>query len=203
MRVSALIQIGLLFAALALSAGCPGCGGPDAGPDAGTSAEVELGTGTIAWEPLASDAELELVAGPQGGHHFIVHTRARGIIPGDPARPGQIGNPSTTYEAFDQDGNRLNMDFPPYRLGYEQPGDGWSYLPSGRILQVEDEAVPDLPGQPVRITVRVQDASGVYGTDEGWIVAVAGQQDGDAGPVDAGPDAAADAGPVDAGTPDA
>lgn len=194
MKVRAAIEIALGFALLALP-GCPGGGGVDAG----ASVEVELGTGTIGWEPLAQDAELDLIAGPQGGHHFIVHARARGIVPGDPARPGQLGNPSTTFEAYDQDGSRLDLDFPPYRLGYEQPGDGWSYLPSGRILQVIEDQVPTLPGQRVRLTLRIQDATGAYGTDELWIVAREGDSP-DAGPPDAG---APDAGPADAAPPDA
>jgi hypothetical protein len=193
-KVRATIEIGLGFALLAL-AGCPGGGGVDAG----ASAQVELGTGTIEWEPLPEDTELDLIAGPQGGHHFIVHARASGIVPGDPARPGQLGNPATTFEAYDQDGNRLDLDFPPYRLGYEQPGDGWSYLPSGRILQVTQDAVPTLPGQRVRVTLRIQDVTGAYGTDEVWIVAREGEVP-DGGLPDAGP---ADAGPTDAAPPDA
>ena|GEM_PF-3452875 len=187
-------------AIVVLCASAIGCS-DGGGDDDGGNAVVELGTGTIDFEPMAADAELEIIAGPQGGHHFIVHARAQNIIPGDPSIPGLDANPRTTFAAFTETGEQIDMMFPPYTLGYRRDGD-WLVLPSGRILQVHDEVVDSLIGHRVRITVHVIDAAGTSGDDERWITAVAGQvPDNDAGVSDAGtPDAGA---MIDAGPPDA
>ncbi len=172
-----------IFALLALTA-CPGGGGsPDGGP-----LTVELGTGTLDWEPVTAEQDLVLVAGPQGGHHFIVHARAQGLVPGDPAQPGQSGNPHTTFRVFDEDGLQVDLDFPPYVLGYRESTGGWFVLPSGRILQVTESEVPRLYGSRVRITVQVEDVLDATGADERWVHVIedANPPDGDAG-VDAAP----------------
>src|SRR5262245_63880148 len=116
---------------------------------------VEVGTGSLDFEPIAAEADLELHAGPQGGHHFIVHARASGLVPGDPTQPGQQGNPSTWFKVFDEGGNQIDVMFPPYVLGYQDAGAGWYALPSGRILQVVEEMVEGLYGARVRIVVVV------------------------------------------------
>ncbi|HTM19982.1 MAG TPA: hypothetical protein VL172_05730, partial [Kofleriaceae bacterium] len=128
-----------------------------------------------------------LHAGPQGGHHFIVHARASGLIPGDPEQPGQEGNPDTLFKAFDEDGTQIDVMFPPYVLGYGDTHDGWFTLPSGRILQVSEDYVPTLVGTRVRITVDVQDVVGTTGADERWIHVIEELNPPDGG--DAGPDA--------------
>jgi hypothetical protein len=170
-----------IFALLSL-AGCPG----GKGADGGTMA-VELGTGSLDFEPIAAEQDLELHAGPQGGHHFIVHARASGLVPGDPAQPGQQGNPQTFFKVFDEGGEQIDVMFPPYVLGYADAGGGWYALPSGRILQVLEElVVPELYGARVRITVDVEDAAGATGSDERWVRVIEGPlADG----ADAGPDA--------------
>jgi len=141
-------------------------------------------------------AELELVAGPQGGHHFVVHVRARGIRPGDPSQPGESINPTTEFQVFDSDMVRIDAMFPPYLLGFRNAGAGWLALPSGRILQVLESEAARLYGERVLIRVRVEDSAGTAGTDEAWVTATEGQlPDADAGATDAG---VADAGP-DAG----
>lgn len=173
--------------------------GDDAG--IGGPASVELGTGTVDFESLSPDQELELVAGPQGGYHFIVHARMVGLEPGDPSRPGLPDNPRTSFGIHDESGTRLSPALPPYRLGYLEDEGGAHILPSGRILQIDDELVragrvPDLFGQRLRLTVELTDARGSTATDERWIVAALGgaAPGGDAGP---GPDAGPvpDAGP--------
>lgn len=161
---------------LGLGAGCPDeppGGPPDAGPDAG-GGTVELGTGSAAFEPLAAEQPLDIVAGPQGGYHFIVHARMREMAPGDPTMPGQPTNPSTTFSAFDESGVQIDVMNPPYRLGYEPaPGVAGAYdLPGGRILQLENAEVPRVAGGRVRITVRVRDAEGRVAEDERWVQAI-------------------------------
>lgn len=162
------------------------CGGDDGPPDPG-EAWVMLGTGTTEFRTLSTDQELILEAGPQGGHHFIVHARIFDLLPGDPAMPGQIGNPSTSFTVSDPGGNRLDVNQAPYRLGYEPIENGVFELPSGRILQVQEDLVESLYGQRVLIEVSVTDASGVEVTDERWVIATeqplpdGGPPTGDAG----------------------
>jgi len=141
-----------------------GACGDDGGPpiDAGIG-EVELGTGVDAFEPLVSD-QLELFAGPQGGHHFIVHARIAGFLPGDPTMPGSVDNPATTFAAFSAD-VQIDLRLPPYRLGYVEQSDGTFDLGAGRILQVDEAVVPDLYGAQVTLTVQVVDPAGTHGED--------------------------------------
>ena len=178
-------RVAFIFALLALTA-CPGGGSQDAG-----TMTVELGTGSLDWEPITPEQDLVLVAGPQGGHHFIVNARAQGLVPGDPEHPGQTGNPQTQFSVFDEDGLQVDLQFPPYVLGYVVGGGGWYVLPSGRILQVEESAVPQLYGSRVRIGVHVEDVLGAAGSDERWVHVIEDPNlpDGDAG-VDAALDTA-------------
>lgn len=148
------------------------CGGDDDAPDAGppVGGTVELGTGTSRFEEIEPEGELGLVAGPQGGHHFIVHARMTGLVPGDPSSPGEIGNPSTRFTVESEDGARLDIDMAPYRLGYEELGeDGVFTLPGGRICQVLEEAVDEIDGGRVRLRVEVTDVRDRIATDDVWV----------------------------------
>lgn len=148
------------------------CGGDDDGPDAGPpiGGTVELGTGTNAFEPVAEESEQGLVSGPQGGHHFIVHARMTGLVPGDPTSPGEIGNPSTVFTVENEAGERLDIDMAPYRLGYEELDDDGVYtLPGGRICQVLEDAVEEIDGGHVLLRVEVTDARDRIATDEVWV----------------------------------
>jgi hypothetical protein len=171
------------FRAIACLAAAGGCG-DDSGPS-GPTGTAELGTGTTEWEPIADRGEpgLDLFAGPQGGHHFVVHARIRGMAPGDPELPGQITNPSTRFAVFRSDGVQVDLMFPPYRLGYIEHPDGFHHLTSGRILQVHEEVVADLIGEVVRITLSVEDADGVTDQDERTVTVLEGP------PVELPPDA--------------
>jgi hypothetical protein len=170
-----------LLAAAALSAGCGGGGDPgddgddgadgDSGDSGGSGGSVELGTGTTAFEPVGEESELVLVAGPQGGHHFVVHARISGLDPGDPSQPGLVSNPATRFSVTDEDGARLELEMYPYRLGYELV-DGHYVLPSGRIVQVREAAVPSLYGSRAHIEVEVTDAEGQTASDGRWVIAV-------------------------------
>lgn len=159
-----------LASVLALVVACsdPGPLRPDASPG---EAQVEIGTGAVAFEPLVEEQPLILHAGPQGGFHFVVHVRMRGLAPGDPERTGQPGNPVTWFRVFDQDG--AQVDIPePRTLGYEDAGDGWHVLPSGRIVRVVNARVPALYDARVLLQVQVEDESGRRAQDEVWIRAV-------------------------------
>lgn len=189
-----LLRIGICSVALGALSGCSGASqAPDAGRDApATTARVEIGTGTVEFEPLADGDELILWAGPQGGHHFIVHARIQNLSPGDWQQPSLPENPTTRFLAFDEAGVQLDLSLPPYALGYRDIGDEWLYLPSGRFLRLIEAEVQRLFGTRVRIRVEVEDADGNTASDERWIVAVPETVAADAGPIDAPP---ADAGP--------
>lgn len=136
---------------------------------------IELGTGSLAFEPLAPDAPLVLVNGTQGGNHFIVNARIQGLLPGNPSRPGQLGNPLTRFLLFREDGTRIDALLPPYRLGYRESGD-WHELPSGTILRVNQEMiddeglVPAIYGERIRIRVEIRDASEEEAGAEIWVI---------------------------------
>lgn len=182
-----MIRWALLAASMAAFSACSG--GDD---DGGSGGEVELGTGTLAWEPLADEAELTIIAGPQGGHHFIVHARIRDLEPGDQSVPGSEHNPTTGFFAYLADtGEQMDLGLPPYHLGYgDGDADGFSYLASGRLLILDDRAgVAQWYGQRVRLRVQVEDERGRRASDERIVIAV---ED------DNPPDGLADAGAVDA-----
>lgn len=164
-----------IFAVLA--AGCPSKNNGDA--------SVELGTGTTDFIPLSDGDELEVVPGPQGGFHFHVHARMTGLDPGDPSMPGLLANPSTTFAAFEASGEQVDFMFPPYRLGYVDIGGDQFELPSGRILQLDDDRVQSIYGQSVRLTLSVSDTDGRSAETEVTVTAI--EADVDA------PDAGADA----------
>lgn len=167
-----------LLVALLLVPACFGADGDGDGGLPGPTPVVELGTGSADYQTMTEEQELGLVAGPQGGYHFIVHARMKHLSPGDPARPGRPENPSTVFEAWVPDGTagerQLDVMNPPYRLGYEDlDGDGWLELPSGRILQM-DLLAADLAafyGTRVRIVVRITDSAGRIAEDERHVIA--------------------------------
>jgi hypothetical protein len=119
---------------------------------------VELGTGTTAFQGLSDGGDLGLIAGPQGGHHFIVHARAQHLSPGDPLDPSAPDNPRTVFLAFDDQGNRIDTGSADYTLGY-LADDDWYVLPSGRLLLMEEETLPALSDR-VLIRVELTDGDG-------------------------------------------
>lgn len=142
----------------------------DAGPE-----EIELGTGALNFEPLMDGQGLLLVAGIQGGFHFVVNARIRGLLSGTPSIPGELGNPQTRFSIFREDGTQIDAMSRPYRLGYRAIENGWFEMPSGRILQidqnlVEDGLLPTLYQEQVRLTVEIRDASGSEASAELWVV---------------------------------
>jgi hypothetical protein len=161
-----------MLAILLAAAGCGDDGGEaDAHVEPG-DAWVEIGAGDTEFEELAAESDMILVAGPQGGHHFVLHARMGGMVPGDPTQPGLIGNPSTRFTVWSEDGERVDVDPPPYRLGYEEATDGAYVLASGHIIQVIEEEVAALHGARVRVRVEVSDVNGESASDERWVVAI-------------------------------
>jgi hypothetical protein len=192
--------------AVAILAGCSD--DPAPGVDAAT-ARAELGTGTLAFERLVDGQPLDLISGPQGGFHFVVHARMRGLTPGDPRQPGLAENPTTYLRVLDENGVRV--DVPEVRqLGYtpDPRVSGWYALPSGRILLIDTGVARGLYGQTVTIELQIEDAEGRMAGDSARITAVAFPPDAGPGrPVDAGTavDAARPvdaASAVDAGVPE-
>jgi hypothetical protein len=186
-------------AALVLAlAGCPD--DPAPGIDAAT-ANAELGTGMFEFERLVDGQPLDLISGPQGGFHFVVHARMRGLTPGDPRQPGLPENPTTFFRVLDENGARV--DVPEVRqLGYtpDPRVSGWYALPSGRILLIDNAVARSLYGHLVTIELEIRDPAGRMAGDTARITAVAYPPDAGPGrPVDAGPGND----PVDAGPPDA
>jgi hypothetical protein len=209
------LALGLFGAAACSSAGAGSDGGPDPGaPDArpfcypggGTptpGAVVELrtardGVGLVA---VNENEQVDVYAGPQGGFHFYLHARIRGLSPGDREQPPEA-NPATLFSLYLEDGTLISAVPCAYPLTYEVDDDGELALPYAPIVQIEAERVPAIYGQRVRIKVEVMDGEGRYATTEATIVAVPydAPEPGDAGVPDAG---APDAGAPDAGAPDA
>jgi hypothetical protein len=186
---------GFLAAVLALGA----CGG-DAAP--GGVMSVELGTGSTEFQALGEGDDLGLIAGPQGGHHFIVHARARDLTPGDPLDPSAAGNPHTEFSAFDAAGERIDMRTADYTLGYLLEDD-WYVLPSGRLLVMSEDDLPAF-GDTLTIRVELSDASGDTAAEELTIHVIdGGGLDGDAGLPDGVDGGARDGGIRDGGIADA
>ena len=179
--------------ALLAGAGCPGGGGAaDAGPDGVVpGGTVEIGTGTTRFVAITPEQTVEMVRGPQGGHHFVVHARAKDIAYGV-AEPGLPENPTTRFSAYRADGRQIDLMFPAWHGGYVASGtfDGWWVLASqGRILQVEESEIPALYGTRVQLSVLVTDVAGHRVLDSRQVIAGRpfDEPDGDAGPPDAGP----------------
>ncbi len=166
----------LLFLVSCLST-LSACGeDPPSGP-----AVLEIGTGALDFEPLTRGQELSLVAGIQGGYHFVINARMQNLLPGDPSSPNALGNPQTRFSIYLEDGSRVDNMAPPYRLGYRSAADGWFEMPSGRILQLDDNLIAngdlltEIFEQDVRLVVEIRDARGAEAEAEVTVIAVPGE----------------------------
>jgi hypothetical protein len=146
---------------------CYSGGIPEGAREEGT---VELGTGIASFEQLEPDQDLVLVQGIQGGTHFDVHARIRGMDPGDATDTRHPDNPRTIFKAYAEDGTRLDGASCGWTLGYEEAGD-WAYISSGRrlVLLLRHREHFD---RRVRLLVEVLDAQGRYAKDEIWVNSV-------------------------------
>lgn len=137
----------------------------------GEAPRAEIGTGTLAFEPLQDGQPLDLVTGIQGGFHFVLHARLAGLEPGDPRQSNHPDNPVTRFRVLDQAGERVDIEEVRI-LGYEDTGDGWHTLTSGRIVRIVNARVPALYDTEVRIQVRIDDVRGRVAEDEVRVIAV-------------------------------
>jgi hypothetical protein len=131
-----------------------------------TDPAVSLGTGELAFEPLAEGGDLAVVHGPQGGYHVVGSVRARGFDAGDAERLDAPNNPVVAFRTWHggvdltlTGAYRQGLD--PRTLGIDAPADaeGWTHEMVGRlcILDIPDDDV--LVGQEVTFEVEVTDAS--------------------------------------------
>lgn len=149
---------------------------PPSGP-----ATIEIGTGALDFEVITKGQELPLVAGPQGGYHFVINARIQNLLPGDSSTPNALGNPQTRFSIYLEDGTRVDNMSAPYRLGYRDGAEDWFEMPSGRILQLDDGLIADgdllteIFEQDVRLVVEIRDARGDEAEAEAVVVAVPGE----------------------------
>jgi hypothetical protein len=133
-------------------------------PKDAPAAEVTLGTfdGT-AFAPLADGDTLDLQAGPQGGHHFLVAVRTRSI---------DLASARTLLSAS-QGGADVDALSCPYHILYVTGANGWATLPHAVALVVDEGWVASGAAEGVLVTVRaeVQDDRGAYGFDERTVLA--------------------------------
>lgn len=173
-RVSPVISAWLWVAMAAPLAGCgdgpvPGDASPTPiVPDA-RSAAVEMGSDDGGFVRLLAEQSLPLLEGIQGGHHFLLHVRIRGLEPGEASRPGSPGNPATGFSAFDEGGDQVDVMASPYRLGFVSESGGWFAWLHPRTLIVLDDRVSSIDGRRVRLRVEVTDSRGQSVFDEVWV----------------------------------
>lgn len=128
--------------------------------------DAEIGTGMVDFEPIADGERFPLIAGPQGGHHFVLHSRMSGLAPGDVSNPGDPDNPSTFFMVINENGDRVEFLSEPYTFGYEEAEDGWLKIRSARIVVVVQSMIDTLIDRPVRLRLEIQDVDGRVAMDE-------------------------------------
>jgi len=165
---------------------------------------IEIGTGTGGFEPMPDT--LPFIAGTQGGTFLIVHSRIKGLEPGNPDDFLEPTNPKTKFSAIMFDGTEVTRECPG-TVGY-QPSAEEGYFERQRFQNLE--FLPFELGErafdtDMTVIVEVIDVNGHYARDERHIFASAPEgwpyDPPDAAP--AGDGGAADAGPPDAGAADA
>lgn len=119
---------------------------------------VELGTGEVAFEPLADGTTLPLVAGPQGGHHVWLGFRVIGMS-GTRANLTIEPIPLTTGEPPPRAA--------PVRITMTELSDG-THEYFGWPAQLSDPGC--LVGEQVVMRVTIEDTRGSVGSDERTIV---------------------------------
>lgn len=123
------------------------------------AAEVMLGTlNGAAFAPLADGDTLDIYAGPQGGHHFLVAVRTRSI---------DLASARTLLSAS-QGSADVDALSCPYRTRYVASADGWAMLPNALPLVLDEGWLASGAADGERVTVRaeVEDDDGAYGVDE-------------------------------------
>ncbi|MBP6631203.1 MAG: hypothetical protein KBG28_02955 [Kofleriaceae bacterium] len=157
-----------MLAAMLALAGC-GAGDDGGAADAPTGpAEVELGTGDLVFEPITTGQDFQVVQGPQGGYHFVVSMRTRGVVAGNPDRLGDPSNPTTSFRAFAAIGGAaVDLDASSFTQGLDPAvGSPGAFEMLGRLLILRIADDDELVGMDVRLTVEVTDVAGRSARDE-------------------------------------
>lgn len=130
---------------------------------AAPAADVELGKfDGVGFAPLANGDTLDVYAGPQGGHHFLIAVRTRAI---------DITSTRTLLSAS-QGGTDVDVLSCPYRTPYVSGADGWASLRGAAALVLDESWLASGAAEGAQVTVRVevQDDRGAYGFDERTIL---------------------------------
>ncbi|HEU0037031.1 MAG TPA: hypothetical protein VFQ53_40750 [Kofleriaceae bacterium] len=153
--------------------------------------EVELGTGDIAWEPMPDTLTI-VKNGSQSDAFLQIHSRIRGMPPGNPQDPFDPTNPRTKIGAVVEE---INLVLGagvvcPASIGYvPAPGvDGAYDLQHSLRAGFGTFPPSDANGMHVRITVEVVGSNKLYAKAEKLVLL-----DIPPTPVDAGVDAPPDA----------
>jgi hypothetical protein len=154
-----------------LLAGCSDKEGmPDAGPcwplPATPGGEVELGTGDIAFEPMPDVLAITKNAS-QSDPFLPIHSRIRGIPPGNSNDPFDRTNPRTKVSATIADlGLTLGVDCPA-SIGYvDAPASGSYDLLHSLRIGLGLRPLAEVHGKQAMITVEVVGSNGLYAKAE-------------------------------------
>lgn len=114
------MRVWLAALALVLASSCAAQGAVVHEPE---QASIEIGTGTWRFEPLVDGQEIPLVHGAQGGWHFWLAVRARGIAtdtgsvtferqPADESAPPSTTSVGVHFDPEDAEGGRNYLGWP-------------------------------------------------------------------------------------------
>jgi hypothetical protein len=159
-----------------LLAGCDGGGkaAPDAGPcwplTAEPGGEVEIGTGDIAFEPMPEILPVTRNAS-QSDPFLPIHSRIRGMPPGDPDDPFDRSNPRTKVSATIPDlGVTLGVDCPA-SIGYvDAPVNGSFDLLHSLRIGFGARPLAEVHGKQALVTIEVVGSNGRYAKAEKLVV---------------------------------
>jgi Ethanolamine utilization protein EutJ (predicted chaperonin) len=160
-----------------LAAACSGGDGSDTDTDAADSAlpvldpALEIGTGTVAFEPISDGDTIYIVRGPQGGYHFDISLRAQGIDPGNDQDLFDPSNPTTVWRAFDE-GVQVDVGIEATQGLDPVPGEPGVYQIIGRKLILDVMSDAELDGHEVTVEVDITDSDGVELHDERTLTAI-------------------------------
>lgn len=140
---------------------------PDGGHEAGA---IEIGTGIDNYEPIEPEQTLRLHAGIQGGFHFELRPRIRGLNPGDSDNYHSPENPYTYFTAYDEDGDKIDIHSCGFQEAYRnEVGEFVDLGYSKQLILGSEGDIYD--GQRVRIEAEILDSELRYARAEVWIVA--------------------------------
>ena len=133
-----------------------GCGACSSAEDLSSSTShplaILVGTGDIAFRELAENENVEIIAGPQGGHHIWISTRISGLDP----RSVQF-----EFGVTDEESEQLlSVDSLQLISPMSTTSEGRWYDRSG-LLAVLEQPAEDVHGRTVILWVNASDAEGV------------------------------------------